>query len=326
MIFFRHLAVRLGNSILLLLAVIVLNFILIHSAPGDPAEVIAGEMGGATIEIIEEIRSRYGLDRPLWTQVVIYVRQIAGGDLGYSYYFNQPVSSLILRRIPPTLLLMIFSLASAAIIGVVLGVISSYAPHSVPSHLITFFSLAGYAAPVFWTGLMLMLLFGRFCPIFPVSGMFDIVAGHHGFAYVWDVLRHLALPSLTLILLNAAQFSRLSRASMLESLSTDYVRTARAKGLNERRVFLVHALRNALMPVVTMAGLQFGPLLGGAVVVETVFNWPGLGRLVFDSILRRDYPVLLGILFISAMMVILANIVTDALYRLIDPRVRGGPK
>jgi peptide/nickel transport system permease protein len=315
---------RLFNSALLLLAVIVLNFILIHSAPGDPAEVIAGEMGGATAEIMSEIRARYGLDRPLSVQIIIYVRQVISGNLGYSYFFNQPVTELILRRVPPTLILMVFSLTLAALLGLILGVASSVAPDSIVSHLVTVFSLVGYAAPVFWTGLMLMLLFGRFWPIFPINGMYDVVAGHKGLAYALDVLRHLILPSLTLILLNAAQFSRLARTSMLESLSKDHIRTARAKGLSEWRVFLVHALRDAVMPVITMAGLQFGPLLAGAVVVETVFNWPGLGRLVFDSILRRDYPVLLGILFISAMMVIAANLVVDAIYRLIDPRIRGG--
>jgi peptide/nickel transport system permease protein len=319
---------RLFNSVALLLAVVVLNFILIHSAPGDPAEVIAGEMGGSTPEIMAEIRARYGLDQPLPKQIFIYVKSVASGDLGYSYFFNQPVSGLILRRVPPTVLLMVFSLTLAALVGVTLGVISSARPNSPLSHLVTAFSLAGYASPVFWTGLILMLIFGRFWPIFPINGMFDVVGGHKGLAYALDVLRHMALPSLTLILLNAAQFSRLARASMLENLSMDYIRTARAKGLSETRVFLGHALRNALMPIVTMAGLQFGPLLAGAVVVETVFGWPGLGRLVFDSILRRDYPVLLGILLISATMVIVANLLTDILYRVIDPRVgvgRGGP-
>jgi peptide/nickel transport system permease protein len=300
-----------------------LNFILIHSAPGDPAEVIAGEMGGATQEMMDEIRARYGLDKPLSHQIVIYVKKIVTGDLGYSYFFNQPVSDLIFRRIPPTVLLMVFSLTVAAVVGVTLGVISSVRPNSAVSHLVTAFSLAGYASPVFWTGLILMLIFGRFIHIFPINGMFDVVSGHTGITFALDVLRHMALPSLTLILLNAAQFSRLARASMLENLTMDYIRTARAKGLGEVKVFLGHALRNALMPVVTMAGLQFGPLLAGAVVVETVFGWPGLGRLVFDSILRRDYPVLLGILLISAAMVVTANFVTDLLYRLIDPRVRG---
>jgi peptide/nickel transport system permease protein len=305
------------------LAVVVLNFILIHSAPGDPADVIAGEMGGATPEMMAEIRARYGLDKPLALQAYIYVKQVATGNLGYSYFFNQPVSSLILRRVPPTVMLMVFSISMAALLGVTLGVLASIKPNSVASHLVTAFSLAGYASPVFWTGLILMLIFGRFWPIFPINGMFDIVSAHKGLALALDVLRHMALPSLSLILLNAAQFSRLTRASMLENLSMDYVRTARAKGLGEARVFLAHALRNALMPVVTMVGLQFGPLLAGAVVVETVFGWPGLGRLVFDSILRRDYPVLLGILLISACLVVMANLITDLVYRLVDPRVKG---
>jgi peptide/nickel transport system permease protein len=308
------------------LAVAVLNFLLIHSAPGDPAEVIAGEMGGATAEMMAEIRARYGLDKPIATQLAIYLRRVVGGDLGYSYYFNQPVSDLILRRVPPTVLLMVFSLSAAWLLGLILGVAASASPDTWIGRLVTVLSLAGYASPVFWTGLMLMLLFARIWPIFPVNGMYDVVAGHKGLAYIFDVLRHMALPGTSLVLLNAAQFARLTRTGMLESLSADYVRTARAKGLGEFRVFTVHALRNALMPVATMAGLQFGPLLAGAVVVETVFNWPGLGRLILDSILRRDYPVLLGILLISAMMVLVANLITDAVYRLIDPRIRGGRK
>jgi peptide/nickel transport system permease protein len=315
---------RLFNSVALLLAVVVLNFILIHSAPGDPAEVIAGEMGGTTPEIMAQIRAHYGLDKPLSHQIYVYVKNVISGDLGYSYFFNQKVSALILRRIPPTVLLMVFSITMAALVGVTLGVISAARPNSVLSHLVTAFSLAGYASPVFWTGLMLMIIFGRFWPIFPINGMYVVVGARSGLAFALDVLRHMILPSLTLILLNAAQFSRLARASMLEALSMDYIRTARAKGISEVKVFLRHALRNALMPIVTMAGLQFGPLLAGAVVVETVFGWPGLGRLVFDSILRRDYPVLLGILLISAGMVIAANLITDLLYRLIDPRVKAG--
>jgi peptide/nickel transport system permease protein len=310
------------NSLCLLLAVVVLNFILIHAAPGDPATVIAGEMGGASEETMREIRARYGLDKPLAVQIFVYVKGVASGDLGRSYFFNQPVAGLILQRVPPTLLLMISALSLAAVLGVVLGIVGAAWPRGAPAHLITFFSLAGYAAPVFWTGLMLMLVFGRFWPVFPINGMRDVVAGHHGLRLVLDVLRHMALPCLTLVLLNAAQFSRLARASLLENLAMDYVRAARAKGLSEIRVFLGHALKNAILPVLTMAGLQFGPLLAGAVVVETVFGWPGLGRLVFDSVLRRDYPVLLGILFFSALLVIVANLITDALYRWVDPRTR----
>ncbi|MDR1165658.1 MAG: ABC transporter permease [Deltaproteobacteria bacterium] len=313
---------KLLNAALLLLAVIVLNFILIHMAPGDPATVIAGEMGGASAETMAEIRARYGLDQPLATQIFVYARRVATGDLGRSYFFNQPVKDLILRRVPPTLLLMISALTLAALVGVALGLVGAAWPHGPTAHLITFFSLAGYAAPVFWTGLTLMLAFGRFWPIFPISGMYDVVASRHGLSLALDVLRHLALPCLTLTLLNAAQFSRLARASLLENLSMDYIRAARAKGLSEFQVLCGHALKNALLPVVTMAGLQFGPLLAGAVVVETVFGWPGLGRLVFDSVLRRDYPVLLGILFFSALLVVAANLITDALYHKIDPRTR----
>jgi peptide/nickel transport system permease protein len=207
---------------------------------------------------------------------------------------------------------------------VALGVLCARKPQGIFNHLVTFFALAGYAAPVFWTGLMMVLAFAAFLPVFPINGMYDVVNQKTGAAFILDVAHHLVLPALTLAILNTAQFSRLVRTSLIDILNADFIRTARAKGLSETSVLFKHALRNALIPVVTMVGLQFSQLLAGAVVVETVFGWPGLGRLVFDSILRRDYPVLLGILFFSAMLVMLANIITDAIYRLIDPRLKTG--
>ena len=314
---------RLLNAALLLLAVVVLNFALIHLAPGDPAQVIAGEMGGASPEILAAIRAQYGLDQPILTQLGHYVGRTAVGDLGYSFYFSQPVSQLILERLPATMLLMLTALGFAAVVGTLLGVLSARWPRGPLSAGVTLLSLAGHAAPVFWSGLLLLLLFASVLPIFPISGMADVSRPKQGFAYVLDVLHHLVLPAFTLGLVYLAQYSRQARTSMLDVLGADYIRTARAKGVPERRVVLKHALRNALIPVVTLIGLQFSQLLAGAVLVETVFGWPGMGRLVLSSILRRDYPTLLGVLVVSALLVMVANLLTDLAYRVVDPRLQG---
>jgi peptide/nickel transport system permease protein len=321
MAFAVRLASQLANAIALLLAVLVLNFFLIHLTPGDPVQVIAGEMGGASPQVVAALRAKYGLDHSLLEQLFTYLGNVITGDFGYSYYFNMPVLTLIAQRLPATLYLMACSLVSAITIGTLLGVISARRPNGILSYFVTLFSLLGYAAPVFWTGLMFLLLFGSVWPILPVVGMTDVTQPRQGIAYLGDVLRHLVLPSLTLALVFMAQYSRLARVNMIDALSADYVRTARAKGLPEWVVIGKHALRNTLIPIVTVAGLQFGNLLAGAVLVETVFSWPGMGRLVFDSILRRDYPTLMGVLFFSALLVMVANILTDIVYRLIDPRI-----
>jgi peptide/nickel transport system permease protein len=319
-----RLARQLVNAFALLLAVLVLNFFLIHLTPGDPVQVIAGEMGGASPEVVAALRLKYGLDHSLLEQLFTYLGKVITGDFGYSYYFNTPVLNLIAQRLPATIYLTASALVFAVVIGTFLGIISARRPNGIFSYFVTVFSLVGYAAPVFWTGLMLLLLFGSVWPILPVVGMTDVTGNEHGLAYVADVLRHLVLPSLTLGLVFLAQYSRLARVNMIDALSADYVRTARAKGLPERVVIGKHALRNTLIPIVTVAGLQFGNLLAGAVLVETVFSWPGMGRLVFDSILRRDYPTLMAVLFFSALLVMVANIVTDLIYRLIDPRIGAG--
>ncbi|WP_454721818.1 MULTISPECIES: ABC transporter permease [Cupriavidus] len=310
------------HAALLTLAVVVLNFLLIRLAPGDPVETIAGSMGGISDELRAQLRSQYGLDQPLPVQLATYVKHVLHGDLGHSYFFNLPVSGLIAERVPATLLLVLASVAVAFLLGTALGVLASRKPHGVLSQAITVLSMTGHAAPVFWSGMMLVILFASVWPILPVSDMHSMTADGQGLAAVLDVAWHMVLPTLTLSLVYLAQYSRLSRASMLEVLGSDYIRTARAKGLSEHRVLYGHALRNALLPVVTVLGLQFGNVVAGAILVETVFNWPGLGRLAFDSILRRDYPTVLGVLLFSAIVVVLMNQLTDALYRLIDPRIR----
>jgi peptide/nickel transport system permease protein len=317
-----HLFRQVVNAIGLLLTVIVLNFCMIHLAPGDPVQVIAGEMGGASAEVVAALRLKYGLDDSLPQQLLTYLLKVVSGDFGYSYYYNEPVLNLIFSRLPATVYLAVSALTLAVMIGTLLGTMSARRPNGLLSQMVTVLSLVGYAAPIFWTGLMLLLLFGSVWPILPVSGMADVVNPSTGLAYVLDVAHHLVLPCVTLAIVFMAQYSRLARVSMIDVLSSDYIRTARAKGLPERAVIGKHALRNTLIPIVTIVGLQFGHLFAGAILVETVFSWPGLGRLVFESILRRDYPTLLAVLFFSALLVMVANIITDLVYRLIDPRIQ----
>ncbi|MGB0996032.1 MAG: ABC transporter permease [Acidimicrobiales bacterium] len=320
----RQITARVAWSVGLILAVIVMCFSLVHLAPGDAALVIAGESGAGDPELIEQIREDLGLDDPYLVQLSRYVGDVASGDFGTSYRFNEPVTSLIGDRIWPTILLVTTALLFAIVIGVLVGVFTARRPESPVSHGVTVFSLVGYSMPVFWTGYLLIIAFASNVRWFPVAGMRDVRLEGNRFEEWLDIAHHLVLPALTLGLIYLAQYSRLSRASMLEVLQSDYVRTARAKGLAERKVVYKHALRNAVIPVITIAGLQFGALLSGALLVETVFNWPGLGRLAADSVFQRDAPVLLGVLICSAVLVVVINILTDVVYRMIDPRIRVG--
>jgi len=312
---------RIFNAAILILAVVVLNFLLIQLAPGDVVDVIAGEMGGITLEDRAQIAATYGLDKPILTQLGVYLGKVVTGDLGYSFYFNTPVTKLIFARLWPTLLLVMTALIFAIVGGTLLGVLASRNPEGIFSSIVTILALVGYSMPVFWSGLMLVILFASIFPIFPVSDMRDILYRGGPVGAAVDVAHHLVLPALSLAIIYLAQYSRISRASMLEVLGSDYIRTARSKGLTESVVIGKHALRNAILPVVTIAGLQFGGMLSGAVLVESVFNWPGLGTLAFDSILRRDFPTVLGILLMSSVIVIIANLLTDLLYQVIDPRI-----
>lgn len=319
----KILAKRIGYGLILLIAVVVLNFTLITIAPGDVADSIAGDMGGADAEVLAEIRSRYGLDRPFAVQLGRYISSIAGLDLGYSYFYNAPVTELILQRLPATLLLVFSSQILAIAVGLLLGVMAARKPNSFTNLIVTFLSLFGFAAPVFWTGILLIILFVAIWPVFPVGGMMSASLIDAPWYEQWiNIAYHLVLPMVTLASIYLALYSRLTRASMQEVLGSDYVRTARAKGLAENKVFYKHALKNSLGPLVTVAGLQFSAVISGAVVVEAVFSWPGLGTLALQSILARDTPTIMGILFLSSLVVIVVNILTDMILRMIDPRIR----
>lgn len=322
--FCRTVARRVGFGLLLLLAVLILNFTLISAAPGDIADTLAGVYGGADRQVLDEIRARYGLDSPFHLQLWRYLSAVAVFDLGYSYYFNVPVTTLILEKLPATLLLVFSAQITAIITGTLLGVLAAKKPGGAVSLTVTFLSLFGFAAPVFWTGILLIILLVSVFPVFPVGGMMDVTVEGGLLVKSLDLLYHLFLPMITLASVFLALYSRHARAAMLEVLGADYIRTARAKGVAERRVLYRHALKNALGPVVTVAGLQFSAVISGAVVVETVFSWPGLGTLALQSILARDTPTLMGILFFSSFVVILFNILTDLTLRALDPRIKSG--
>ncbi|ONG52614.1 ABC transporter permease [Pseudoroseomonas deserti] len=318
----RQAGKRLVQAVPVLFGVVAVNFLLMQAAPGDLADVLAGEQGAATPEMMAELRARFGLDQPVWVQFAHYLGNLLTGDFGYSHRLGLPVLTLILERLPATLLLMLPAVFLAAGSGMVLGGWAARRAGTWLDGLISVGVLIAYATPLFWAGLMAIVVFAVQLQWLPVGGMRDPSAAYTGLAMAGDVARHMVLPVCSLALFYAALYARLMRASMLSALQQDYIRTARAKGLSPFQVEAVHAGRNALLPVLTMVGLQAGSLIGGAVLVETVFSWPGLGRLAFDAILRRDLNLLLGIVLVSSMTVILVNFVVDLLYGLADPRVR----
>src|SRR6185295_5998332 len=320
----RYVFRRLLQAIPVVRGVVVLNFLLLQLAPGDAATVLAGEAGGAPAEYVEALRQRFGLDKPVPVQLALYVKNILALDLGYSFRNQSPVLPLILARLSATLLLMGTTLVLSLGIGVLLGLMAAVWVRSWKDHLISVAAIIAYAMPLFWIGLMFILLFAVKLDWLPTSGMEDAAAFYEGWERVADIARHLILPAITLSLFYMALYARLMRATMLEQRGLDYVTTARAKGLTERQITLRHVLRNALMPVVTVAGVQVGGLLGGSVVVESVFAWPGLGQLAFQSLFARDLNLLLGIFFISSCLVVIVNIIVDVVYVLLDPRVRVG--
>jgi peptide/nickel transport system permease protein len=317
----RYVLRRLALAVPTILVIVVLNFALLHLAPGDAADVLAGEAGSATPEYMAQLRQKFGLDQPLYVQLVVYLKRVFTLDLGYSFRHNMTVTELIASRLGPTLLLMLSVFALSVGCGVLLGAIAARNLNRWRDNLISMLAVLAYATPVFWAGLMLIVVFSIKLGWFPTSGMETVAAFNQGFARVRDVAWHLVLPAVTLTLFYLALYTRLMRASVLDQFTMDYVVTARAKGLTERQVARRHVLRNAALPVVTMAGVQIGALLGGSVVVETVFAWPGLGLLAYESLFARDINLLLGIFFICAVLVVIVNLAVDVLYSLLDPRI-----
>ncbi|MBM3950642.1 MAG: ABC transporter permease [Rhodospirillales bacterium] len=320
----RYIARRLGQAVPIVLGIVVTNFFLLQLAPGDAADVLAGEAGSATPEYMAMLRQRFGLDQPLFTQLFYYVKNVLLLDLGFSFRHNMPVLHLILERLGPTLLLMGATLVLSVASGVLLGLLAATRVGSWRDTMISILAIVSYATPLFWVGLMLIVAFSLKLDWLPATGMESVGMFYSGWERVVDVSRHLVLPAITLSLFYMALYARLMRAAMIEQSRMDYVTTARAKGLSERRVTFRHVLRNALLPVFTMAGVQTGNLLGGSVIVESVFGWPGLGLLAFQSLFARDFNLLLGIFFLSACLVVIVNLLVDLLYTFVDPRIEVG--
>ena len=322
--FWRFLAQRLVKMAAMIVAIAVANFLLIHAAPGDPASVMAGEAGAADPQFIAQLRAQFGLDQPLSTQLAIYLGHLLHGDLGMSYRQGRPVAALIAERLPATLLLTGTAFAFALAMGMLLGALAAQRVGRWADSAITVLALGFFATPIFWVGLMLVLVFSVWLDWLPSFGMNTVGADYTGLAAVADTAQYLVLPALTLGLFYMAVYARLTRASMLEVASQDFVRTARAKGVPEGRILRRHILRNALLPVITYAGIQAGQLIGGSILVETVFAWPGVGRLAFDALLARDYQLLLGVFLCTSVLTVVFNLVTDVVYAWVDPRVEVG--
>jgi len=299
------------KALAVVLTITVLNFLIVRLAPGDPAIVMAGEAGAADSQFLAQVRKDFGLDRPIYVQLATYVRKVLTLDLGQSYRTRRPVADMLLERLPATLLLTGTAYMFALIVGSLLGVIAAAKAHTVLDSVLTAVALVFYATPIFWVGLLLILVFSVQLGWLPPFGMHSLIPVKGALWQMLDTLKHLVLPAVTLGLFYVAVYVRLTRASMLDTASLEYVKTARAKGLPEWRVLTAHILRTALIPIITFAGMQAGNLVGGAIVVETVFAWPGIGRLAFDALFQRDYNILLGVFLISALMVVFFNMLTD---------------
>lgn len=312
---------RLLSSIPTLLLILAGLFLLLQLAPGDTVDALVAQMGGGDPAMMEQLRHFYGLDASVPVQLARYMWHLVRFDLGYSAIYGKPVIDVILARLPATLLLMGSALSLSFVAGLVLGVVAARRVNRWPDTTISLLGLVFYATPSFWFGLMGIVVFGVQLGWLPTGGFETIGSGFTGLDSAIDIARHLVLPTITLAMIYLAIYLRIMRASMLEVLSLDFVRTARAKGLSETWVVIRHVLRNALLPMITLVGLQAGGMLGGSVVVESVFALPGLGRLAYESVVQRDLNTLLGIAFISALVVIFINFLVDIAYAKLDPRI-----
>jgi len=317
----RYISRQLASIIPTILLSIVINFVLLHAAPGDPARVMAGQ-DNPTEEQIAAIRADLGLDQPLPVQFWRYVQQLAQGNLGESIAFKQPVFDLILDRLPATLLLTASSALLALVIGTLLGVVAAQKSGTPADSALSFGNYALFAIPSFWLGLIMIVIFSSKLGWLPTAGMRTVRADYTGWRDTLDVIEHMILPVATLALVQIPIYFRITRASVMLQQREDYVTTYRATGMPEPRVFRRYALRNALLPTVTVFGLGLGFVFTGAALVEIVFAWPGIGRLTLDAVFRRDYPLLLGVYLILAIAVSIAVLLTDIVYALLDPRIR----
>ena len=330
----KYILKRLLLLIPVLIGVSILIFVIVRLTPGDPAPILAGEH--ATEEYVQTTRERWGLDKPMYVQYYIWFKSLLRGDLGRSITTHSPVVEEIFNRFPATLELSLFAMFLAIVIGILAGIISAIRQYHFFDYFSLIVALFGISMPVFWLGLMLMFVFGLWLDILPISGRINVMIPLQNITglYVLDSiltlnfqalgssLLHLILPSIALGTIPMAMIARITRSSMLEIIRLDFIRTERAKGLPERMVIFKHALKNALIPIITVIGMEFGLLLGGAILTETVFAWPGLGRYTVDAVYARDYPAIQGSVLFIAFIFVVVNLITDVLYAYINPRIR----
>ncbi|MET4578712.1 ABC transporter permease [Ottowia thiooxydans] len=319
--YFAYFIHRLVQVIPIALLIILANFFLLKMAPGDITDVMAGEMGAATPELMAMLRQQFGTDQSVPLQLMHYYGKLLSFDLGFSFRNGMSVAVLIAERLPATVLLASASLLLACVTGVGLGWLSANTRRPWIKNGISILTTVGFATPLFWIGLMLIVLFSIHLQWLPTGGVEDIDSEYEGIARLLDIARHMIMPVLSLSFFYLAIYARITRTAIKDVERLDFVRTAHAKGLSNVRVSVVHVLRNALLPIVTVTGMQIGSILSGSVVIETVFAWPGLGRLAFDAVSQRDLNLLLGILFCSSLVVMLTNIATDLIYAALDPRI-----
>ncbi len=311
---------RLLHAVPLLLAVVVLNFLLINLTPGDPITLLVGDFP-APPEYLEQMRREYGLDQPVWVQLWSYLTKVLQGDFGYSFAAQQPVTQLVLSRLGATLMLTLTALIFASVVGMLLGILAARMRGRWLDGGIQAGSSAGYSIPDFWLGQLLILTFAIWLGWLPSQGNQPIRGLPEGFAGTLEQIKYLILPAFALSLRYLTLITRITRAAMLEVMGSDYILAARSRGASEWTVMMVHALRNAAAPVITVIGYNVGFVLAGSALIEAVFAWPGIGRLLYESISKRDYPVMLAILLMVSATVVVANLVTDIVHRLIDPRI-----
>ena len=314
---------RLVMSLITVFAIISVNFVIFRIAPGDPVRLLF-HRPGADPERMMKVREEFGLDKPLWMQYIIYLQQLFRGNLGYSFAQRAPVLDIIVSRIPATLLLVGTAAVLATVLGTALGALAGWKHETRVDLSILMFSLVTYATPTFCMGLILLIFFAFKFRIFPLGGISTPASGLTGFALWMDILWHMFLPLVSMIFWYLGEYVLITRSSMLDVLSQDYITTARAKGLREFAILKNHALRNALLPVLTVTGINLGFVVAGAIEVETVFSWRGVGKLVYDSVMNLDYPVLQGAFLILTISVVLANLAVDLIYAFVDPRVKVG--
>ena len=313
---------RLLQALPTVAGILLINFLLLQQVPGDAVDIMAGEAGGATAESMAAMRAAYGLEGSIFERLYAYLGNLLQGNLGVSPRFNAPVMSLILERLPNSLFLVVSGLLLAVVTGIALGTFMAAFAGRLPDRVLSLLNLVLYSTPGFWIGLLLILMFSVHLGWLPANGHTTIGVELHGLAWLKDRLWYAVLPIVTVATFFIAVYARLTRAAMLEVRNLDFIRTARAKGLHPVRITVRHTLRNALIPVSTMAGVHFAALFGGAAVTETVFGWPGLGRLTLDAVMTRDFNLLLGILLLSSFVVVVVNILIDLLQQWLDPRTR----